>query len=138
MVEVIQVGIYVEGKAVHGYPAAGPHAEGANLPCGAFVFMIDPDAGETLDPSGFYAVYLHCPDDDLFQRTHILMNVGEEVIKVENRIAYYLTRSVIGDVAAAVNMVICRLDSGQLVVFQQKVRFLSGLTKCINVGMFAE
>src|SRR5262245_56293654 len=49
VVEVGEVGVHVEGEAVHGDPAAGADAEGADLPGFRRVVPVEPDAGEPID-----------------------------------------------------------------------------------------
>src|SRR5690606_13575036 len=66
-VEPAEVGVEVEGEAVHADPAAAADAEGAHLPLVAPAVGPDPDAGAALDAAGGEPVVGAGPHDGLLE-----------------------------------------------------------------------
>ena len=66
------------------------------------------------------------------------MNVREEILKVKYWITHNLTRSMIGDIPAAVYSMICCRDRWQILLIHKEVVFLARLANCKDVRMLAE
>ena len=67
MSEITQVGISVQCKSMHGYPAAATYTNGTNLSFTAGNISIDPNTRFTLASHTFYAILPHGQDDHLLK-----------------------------------------------------------------------
>ena len=105
VVEVIQVGIHIKRKPMHGNPAAAAHTHGTNFPCFGLV-RINPHSGVARIAIANNTVLGNGADDGFLEETQVLVNVGEEVLEVENWIPHNLAWSVVGNVATAVDFVV--------------------------------
>ena len=56
MLEVAEVGVHIEGEAVHGDPATGADAEGADLACFEGVGPVQPHACQPIDAASLDAI----------------------------------------------------------------------------------
>ena len=83
------------------YPARGLDAHGADF-SGSGAFGFNPNSGLALRSSRGYSEVGEAQDDGLFEQAQIAVDVGKEIVEVEQRITDNLPGSVIGDVAAAV------------------------------------
>ena len=102
MIEKSQVGIDIQGKAVHRDPSRSSYPKGTDL-SGKRSAYIQPDTSFTLASGSNDAVFGQCSDNDLFQTPHIPADVRFVSLQVENGIAHDLPRSVIGGLASAVD-----------------------------------
>lgn len=131
-VEVGEVGVNVEGEAVHGDPAADADAHGGDLgggkgnretgignrrrkgrregalhacrlPFAACPFG-DPHARRPGFAAAFDAAGCQSPDDRFFEQPHVVVEAEVEAVEVEDGVDHELAGAVVGDVAAPVGL----------------------------------
>src|ERR1700722_3247415 len=102
--EVVQIGTYVEGKAVGGDSAAHVNPYRGNLLLRDSAPGDGPDAGTPRRALGEDAIIRAGANQHLFQPTQVLHDAQRrgESPQIENRITHQLSRAVIGDVSSAV------------------------------------
>ena len=101
MREERQVGVDVEGEAVHRAPADVADPDGGDLA------IVDPDARELVDGGGAGQAEIgERADEHLLEGVDVRRRVGDtgDGRQGEDRVADELARSVVGDVAAAVGL----------------------------------
>ena len=86
---------------MHGDPAAGAHTHGADL-SGERGVGIKPYSGLTFASACLDSVFRESEDHHLFEQSQVLMDIGKEILKVEDGVTHDLSRAVIGDVPAPV------------------------------------
>ena len=139
MAKIRKVGIDVEGEAVKRDPAAALHAEGADFArVGRAFFPVEPHAGESGDAAGIQAILGQGADDGLLQQAQIPVDVGPEVVEVENGVAYQLAGAVIGNITAPVDAVEAGLVRSQGGIVEQQVLGLATFAQRISMRVFAE
>src|SRR5262249_50716826 len=110
--EVIEIGAYVQGKAVRSYGAGDVDADGGNLGCGSF---LGPDTGQPCNASGDDAEIAAGTDKgffelaDEFDRAKARLKPPE----IEDGIADELAWAVEGNIAATIGFVQLNALSGQ-------------------------
>ena len=95
--EVIQSGIDVECKTMHGHPSAGPYAQCTYLPCTA-VIGIQPHPGVAGITACLDAVIGQRPDYGLFKRAEVKVYIGKKVVEIQYGVPDNLPRAVVRDV----------------------------------------
>src|SRR5262245_20583776 len=86
--EIAQIGVDVESKAVTGNPASNSHTDGGNL------FITNPDAGQPFYALARNAILGNHANQNFFNITHITMDITTIRFQIDNRIAYKLPVSV--------------------------------------------
>jgi len=94
-----QIGVDVEGKAVHAYPARELHAQGGDFPRGRG----EPYSGQTGYAMSGEAPVCQGAEDDFLQGAHVPANVAAEALQPQNGIPYDLTGTVVGYVPPSFN-----------------------------------
>ena len=124
---------------MQGYPAAALHAEGANFAgVGGPGFPTEPHAGKAGNATGVQAVFGEGADNGFLQRAEVPMNVGPEIVEVENGVAHQLAGAVVGDVAAPVDAVEAGVVRGQAGVIEQQVLRLAALAQRVGVRVLTK
>src|SRR5687768_1693766 len=102
VVEIAEVGVHVKRQAMHGHPPAATHPHCADLSraCRSF---IEPHTGFTAASPCGNAVFRQRENDRFLKQPEVLVDVGEEIIEIEDRVGYQLSRTMIGYVAPAVD-----------------------------------
>ncbi|MNY20025.1 hypothetical protein D3C86_1534860 [compost metagenome] len=90
---------------MHRYPATAPYAHGTDF-TRLIVISIQPYTCKTRIPPGFDTKIGERQNNRFFKRTQIKVYVSEEIVQIKNGVAYYLSRAMIGNVAAPVNFII--------------------------------
>src|SRR3546814_17396095 len=90
------------------YPTAATDTQFANLECLFRGIRINPDAGQVGDTSCYNAIFTQCKNDRLFQRSQVAVDIGKEMVQVQNRISNDLTRPVIRNITAQIGRASCR------------------------------
>ena len=67
MIKIIQVGVYIKGKSMHGDPPAATHADGANLSLFSNDARLDPYPCFTCTAFALDPKFCNGQDDDFFQ-----------------------------------------------------------------------
>jgi len=98
LLERREVATDVEGEAVHGYPVAHAHADGGDFAVG------DPGAGEALAAARGYAEGGADADEELLQGAQVAVKILAVIAKIEDGIAYELAGTVVGGLAAAIDL----------------------------------
>lgn len=137
MAVIREVCVDVEGEAVGGDEAGGMYAYGADF-AGIRAVGIYPYAGSAFEPSGRYVIMAHGADDYFFQRSDVLFESELQAFQVEEGIAHDLSRAVVGNITAAVYMVIGGLYALQELFVDQQVVGLAVTAKGVYMRVFAE
>jgi hypothetical protein len=93
--KIVEIGCDIESEAVHRHPSGDPDTD-----CGKLL-VADPDSGQAVNPSGFYAKIGRRPDENFLQIADIFPDVASIRRQLDYRIADKLARSVIGHIPAA-------------------------------------
>lgn len=104
MVKIIQIGIHIEGEAVHGHPAAATHADGTDLSFKTRLTRIQPNAGLPNGSISHQSIIRHGLYDQLFQIAEVNANIGFEFLQVQDRITNNLLGAVESYVATPIGM----------------------------------
>ena len=67
-------------------------------------------------------------DNDLLQAKHVPMNIGTELLEVQQRVYHQLTRSMVSDIATSVDVVVRRIYGFKPIIIQQKIFGFSAFT----------
>ena len=126
VVEILEVGVHIHGKAVHGYIAARTNTYGTYF-SGTRSINIEPHAR-----SSAYATCLDAPlsaytDDGLLKCIDILAQADTQLLQIQNRIAHHLTMAMEGDVATAVDMIKLGPDGTQVWLRDEQILALATL-----------
>ena len=105
-VEEVEVGVEVEGEAVHGHPPAALDPDGTDLPGGEPSLWVHPDSSEPVDAAGLNPPVRAGADDGFLQLAQVPSDVGAELVEVEDGVRHELSGPVVGDVPAAVDFVV--------------------------------
>src|SRR5690606_20218032 len=103
--EISEICIYIESKPVHGNPPATSDTHCADLSC-IFVIGIEPYSGVAWETARRDSVRGKSLNDRFFQSAEVKMDVCEEIIQIENRVANYLPGAMIGDISSPVDLVV--------------------------------
>lgn len=136
--EISEIGVDVECKAMHRYPAAASDPHRTDLAFHSLSIRVDPntrlsDASSTLEP-----VFGHRKDDDFFQAAQVSSDIREESFQVKDGIPNNLSGSVVSDITPAVGMVKRNTTPGTLLLIDEHMLHLTTLTKGIDGRMFTE
>src|SRR5215471_165245 len=93
--EILEVGVYVERKSVAGNPAGNPDSN-----CGDLL-VSNPHSRQAWDPCAGDIKISKRTDQDIFKVAHITVHITPVRFQIDYRIADQLTRSMIGNIAAA-------------------------------------
>src|SRR5690554_2359610 len=66
------------------------------------------------------------------------MNIGEEMIQIQNRVTNYLSGAVIGDVTSAVDGIIARCIFLKALGIEQQIFFIAAFSEGKNMGVFTK
>ena len=135
MAEIIESGIDIQRKAVHGHPSAATHAHRTYL-AGRRQIGIQPDTCIARIPSSFDPIICEKCDDRFLQRAEIQMNIREKIVQVQNGITYQLTGTMIGDVSSPIDLIKDRIMIFQALLIQQQVIHFTAFTEGIHVRVF--
>jgi hypothetical protein len=83
-------------------------------------------------------VILQDPDDDFLKAAHILVYICKDQVKIQDRIAHQLSRTVEGDIPSSVDFKILNLVLSPLLLIDPEVIFRSALAQGINRRMFTK
>ena len=97
--KVREVYIYVEGKAMHGHPSAGFYAQGTDFSWILECVVVEPYACKPFYSPCRHTVFRESQDDGFFQVPQVAVDVGKEVIQIQDRIAHQLPGTMVGDVS---------------------------------------
>ncbi len=75
---------------------------------------------------------------DSSKHSHVLMNVREKILHVNNGIYYYLTRAMIGDVTAAVDRIKACLNRRKIISFYEEIFFITAFAQRKDMWMFTK
>jgi hypothetical protein len=93
--EAVKIGCHVKRESMAGDPSRNPDANRREL------LTADPYAGESLDAVSRDPVVGSRPDKDFLEIADVLVNVAAIWFQVDNRVADNLSRTMVGNVAAA-------------------------------------
>ena len=111
-----QIRVHVERQAMHGHPAAALDPKSTNFPCGLSRCRVDPNPRESFDSPCRYAMVLAGEDHRFLEQSQVLVDVCEELIKVEDGVPDNLSVAVVGDVSPAVDGVLLHPQSRQFLL----------------------
>ena len=103
MVKMLQIGIDIKCKTMHGHPSAQMNADSTNLAQWAILRGFEPNPCVSLYSISYYPLPFNAEDNHLFQKANIFVNIGKEIVQIKNRIGHYLPGTVIGNIAASVD-----------------------------------
>ena len=101
-----QIRVHVERQAMHGDPAAALDPKSTNFPCGLSRCRVDPNPSQSFDSPCRHPVVLAGADDRFLEQSQVLVDVCEELIKVEDGVPDNLSGAVVSDVSPSVDGVI--------------------------------
>src|ERR1044072_3383 len=131
VIKIIKIGIYVEGKAVHGDPAAAAYAHGAYFTGFGGAFRFQAYTGLTGRAPGRDAEIRHGKGARLCQGAQVAAQVGKEMLQVQYGVAYNLARPVKGNVSSPVGRYKADGLLLQLLLIDQEVFDVTAFTKGI-------
>ena len=100
--EHAEVGVDVEGEAVHRASSADPDADGGDL-AGSSTTGVDPDPRIVAEPAGTRQAHVgQRVDDELLHGVHVVAGGARNRRHTDDRIADQLAGAVIGDVASPI------------------------------------
>ena len=138
VIEIPEIGIHVQRKAMHGDPAAAAYPDGAYLPLPARYARIEPHACFTGAPFALQPVFADGFDHHFFQVAQVFADIGTEVLQVEDRVTHDLLQSMKGYIASPVGVKKRDIVGGKFGIAHEHMFLLPAFTKCINRGMFAK
>lgn len=136
--EVIQVGIHIKGKTMHSNPPTASNTVGADLSGFGRIFGIKPDAGKPIYSATLNAVMFQGANYGFLQKTQVFVYVGEELVQVKDGVTYDLSRTMVGNVSTAVDLVKGGVLLIERFIVEQQVVFRAAFPEGVNVWMFAE
>ena len=122
MPKIVQLRIDIQGESVHRHEMRTAHSDRTNLTertsvDGLILFMrhsvAEPYTRGSGDPAAMYVEIGDCVDDTLFEGMYILLQSHVQPLQVEHRVSYQLSGARVGNIAAPVDSVKFRSDSGE-------------------------
>src|SRR5690554_7919482 len=83
--EIVEVGIYIEGKTVHGDKATGPYPDGTDLPRLFGIVRIEPHPGGPVQTTGREPILRHGFNNGLLQMMDVFSDAQAHGLQIENR-----------------------------------------------------
>jgi hypothetical protein len=94
-IEVVQVGVHIQGESVHRDPARNTHTNRSQF------FVAGPNSGQPIYSAGRDSEIAGSSDQYLFEITHIFADITAIRGEFDDRVSYQLPRTMIGHIAAA-------------------------------------